>query len=167
MCLDQTNCQTSRYAAMRGFSLISAIFILVILAALGAFMLSIYTSQRTIATQDVRGVLAYQATKTGIEFATYQILATENVAVVTSVFAGCTNNMDLSAMPLAGALSGFTVKVDCALTNTTEAGNTIRVYQLTATGSAGSAPSSDFVERRLTASISTCRIGGGASDPVC
>ncbi|MFA9275656.1 MAG: hypothetical protein ACEQSE_12365 [Candidatus Aquirickettsiella gammari] len=154
-------------SGMRGFSLVSAIFLLVVLAALGVFMLSIYTSQRTVATQDVRGVLAYQAAKTGIEFATYQILAPENVAVVNSVFAGCTNNMDVSAMPLTGALNGFVVQVDCQLTVLPEAGNTIRVYQLTATGSSGSAPSSDFVERRITASISTCRVGAAATDPVC
>ena len=149
----------------RGFSLVSAIFLLVVLAALGIFMLSIYTTQRTVATQDVRGVLAYQAAKTGIEWATYQILTPENAAVVNTVFAGCTNGMTPPAPQ--GALSGFVISVDCQLSTATEAGNTIRVYQLSSTASSGSAPSSDFVERRITASISTCRVGPAATDPVC
>lgn len=143
----------------------SAIFLLVILAALGVFMLSIYMSQRTVVTQDVRGVLAYQAAKTGIEWATYQILTPENVAVVNSVFAGCAAGMTPPAAN--GALSGFAINVDCQLTTTTEAGNTIRVYQLTSTGSKGSAPSSDYVERRIIASLSTCRVGPAVTDPVC
>nr|WP_329605063.1 hypothetical protein [Undibacterium flavidum] len=146
----------------------SAIFLLVILAALGVFMLSIYTTQRTVATQDVRGVLAYQAAKTGIEWATYQILTPENSLPAGSVFAGCAAGLTPPASN--GALTGFAITVDCQMTVATEAGNTIRIYQLTSTGSAGAAgssPSSDFVERRLRASVSTCRVGPLATDPVC
>lgn len=169
MCLEQTlldSCRPpSTSMSERGFSLVSAIFLLVVLAALGIFMLSIYTTQRTVATQDVRGVLAYQAAKTGIEWATYQILTPENAAVVNTVFAGCGSGMTPPAPQ--GALVGFVINVDCQLSTATEAGNTIRVYQLTSTASSGSAPSSDFVERRITASISTCRVGSAASDPVC
>lgn len=156
-----------RKLAARGFSLVSAIFLLVILAALGIFMLSIYTSQRTISNQDVRGVLAYQAAKTGIEAATYAILAPENAAVVNTIFNGCTAGM--AAPTLDGALTGFNVTIDCQITTTTEAENTIRVYQITSTGRSGNAPSSDFVERQISASISTCRIGvtGLATDPPC
>lgn len=154
-------------SAVRGFSLVSAIFLLLILAALGIFMLSIYTSQRTIANQDVRGVLAYQAAKAGIEAATFAILTPENAAVVNSIFNGCTAGM---AVPtFGGALSGFNVTIDCQLTTQTEGENTIRVYQITSTGSSGTAPSSDFVERQISASISTCRVGltGLATDPPC
>ena len=152
-------------SAARGFSLVSAIFLLLILAALGIFMLSIYTSQRTIANQDVRG--AYQAAKAGIEAATFAILTPENAAVVNTIFNGCTAGM---AVPtFGGALSGFNVTVDCQLTTQTEGENTIRVYQITSTGSSGTAPSSDFVERQISASISTCRVGltGLATDPPC
>lgn len=156
-----------RKLAARGFSLVSAIFLLVILAALGIFMLSIYTSQRTISNQDVRGVLAYQAAKAGIEAATFAILAPENAAVVNSIFNGCTAGM--AAPTLDGALTGFNVTIDCQLTSVNEGGNKIRVYQITSTARSGNASTNDFVERQISASISTCRVGvdGLATDPPC
>jgi MSHA biogenesis protein MshP len=151
-----------------GFSLVSAIFLLVIIAAIGVFSLSIYTMQRASASQDVRGVLAYQAAKAGIEWASYQILTPENVLVVNSIFPGCGMNM-ASVPSFAGALSGFLVRVDCQLTEADEGGNKIRVYQLTATASKGAMPSNDYVERQIFASFSTCRKGvaGLATDPPC
>ena len=152
----------------RGFSLVSAIFLLVVLAALGAFTLSIYNLQRASASQDLRGVLAYQAAKAGIEWASYQILTPENAPVVNSIFPGCAMNM-ASVPSFAGALSGFLVRVDCQLTEADEGGNKIRVYQLTATATKGAMPSSDFVERQIFASFSTCRKGtaGLATDQPC
>ncbi len=146
----------------------TAIFLLVVLAALGVFMLSIYTIQRTASTQDVRGALAYQAAKAGLEWASYQILTPENAAVVNSIFPGCV--ADMAGVPnFAGALSGFVVRVDCQLTETDEGVNKIRVYQLTSTASKGSMPSSEYVERQMYASVSTCRKGttGLATDPPC
>jgi MSHA biogenesis protein MshP len=172
MCLNrQSHRQLHRQSCLpgtAGFSLVSAIFLLLVIAALGVFMLSIYTMQRSTATQDVRGVLAYQAAKAGIEWASFQILTPENAAVVNSIFPGCVANM--AAVPaLAGALSGFSVRVDCQLTKKDEGGNTIRVYQLTATASKGTMPSSEYVERQISASISTCRKGTTelATDPPC
>jgi MSHA biogenesis protein MshP len=158
----------------QGFSLVTALFLLVILAALGVFMLSIYLSQRTAATQDVLGTRAYHAAKAGIEWATYQILSPENTVAVNPPFAACTNAM--AGVPaFAGALQGFTVVVDCVVTPWVEGNNTIRVYQLTSTASyaapspVGSMPKPDFVERKLIASVNTCRVGvtGLASDPRC
>jgi hypothetical protein len=66
-------------------------------------------------------------------------------------------------------LSGFFVRVDCQLTEADEGGNKIRVYQLTATASKGTMPASDYVERQIFASFSTCRKGitGLATDPPC
>lgn len=160
-------CRTSS-CGEDGFSLVSAIFLLLIIAALGVFTLSIYTMQRTSASQDVRGVLAYQAAKAGIEWASYQILTPENALVVNTIFPGCVSNM-ASVPSFAGALSGFFVRVDCQLTEADEGGNKIRVYQLTATASKGTMPASDYVERQISASISTCRKGitGLATDPPC
>lgn len=157
----------------KGFSLVSAIFLLVVLAALGAFMLSIYMSQRTVSTQDVMGVRAYHAANAGIEWATYQILSPENTVAVSAPYAGCAPNM--GSPSFGGALQGFSVVVDCVMTVAVEGNNTIRIYQVTATASYASPaspatmPKPDFVERRLIASLNTCRVGitGLATDPPC
>jgi MSHA biogenesis protein MshP len=57
-----------------GFLLVTAIFLLVILAALGAFILTISGTQQTSSALDVQGTRAYQAARAGIEWASYQVL---------------------------------------------------------------------------------------------
>lgn len=146
-----------------GFSIVVAIFILVVLASLAAVMVSMYVGQQTNSNRDVQGARAYHAAKAGIEWGTYQIMSPENNVAVTAPY-NCTGAMGTPAF--AGALQNFTVNVSCSVTTTTEGSNTIRVYQITATATSGSLPSPDYVERQLTARIATCRIGP-ATDAVC
>jgi MSHA biogenesis protein MshP len=63
----------SELKRIRGFALVSAIFILVVLAALGAFIVNISTSQQIGSALDVQGVRAYQAARAGIEWGLYQV----------------------------------------------------------------------------------------------
>lgn len=152
----------------RGFSLVAAIFLLVIIAALGVFMLSVYTTQRATANQDVLGARAYHAAKAGLEWASFQLLSPENT-VATSAPASCAAGTGTPVF--AGALTGFVVNVTCTLTTTTEGSNTIRVYQIASTAvypavlAVGELPGVDYVERRLLATVSTCRIGPGTDTP--
>jgi MSHA biogenesis protein MshP len=125
-------------------------------------MLVIYTSQQSSSANDVQGARAYQAAKAGIEFETYQILTKENGTAIVAPY-NCPASPDTPAF--AGALQGYAISVSCVLTSTTEGSNTIRVYQLTSTASKGAAGANDYVERRLTASVATCRIGPGTVAP--
>lgn len=59
---------TTRPDHARGFAIISAIFILVVLAALASFVVSLTTSQSLTFAQDVQGTRAYQAARAGIEY---------------------------------------------------------------------------------------------------
>ena len=61
---------------MQGFAIVTAIFILVVLAALGAFIVSISTNQQIGTALDIQGVRAYQAAKSGVEWGIYQVEAT-------------------------------------------------------------------------------------------
>ena len=61
-------------SAGRGFALVSAIFLLVVLAALGAYMMDFSSVQHSTSTQDVNGTRAYQAARAGMEWGVYQIL---------------------------------------------------------------------------------------------
>lgn len=63
-----------RRKAQRGFSLVTAIFLLVVLAGLGAAMLTFSTAQQQSSTLDILGSRAYQASRAGIEWAAYQVV---------------------------------------------------------------------------------------------
>ncbi len=53
----------------RGFAIVSAIFLLVVLAALGAFMLTLSSNQQIPSVQDLQGSRTYWAAKAGIQWA--------------------------------------------------------------------------------------------------
>lgn len=130
----------------RGFSIITAIFLIVVLAAFGAFAVSMFRVQQTSAALDELGSRAYQAAQAGIEWGAWQVLRGPGTC------AAATGNL---ALP--GSLSGFTATVTCASTSHTEAGNPVTIYQLTATAcnqpAAGAcpnpAPGPDYVERQV------------------
>ncbi|HEY6772975.1 MAG TPA: PilX N-terminal domain-containing pilus assembly protein [Oxalicibacterium sp.] len=85
-----------RAVRMRGFSLVSAIFLLIVLAALGVAMVTISTTQHQSSSLDIEGVRAYQAAKAGIEWGVYQQLRGSSGSCPTSF-----------------QISGFTVVVTC------------------------------------------------------
>ena len=71
---------TSQFAQLRagsrGFAIVSAIFILVVLGALGAFIVNVSTNQQIGSALDIQGVRAYQAARAGVEWGIYQVQAT-------------------------------------------------------------------------------------------
>jgi MSHA biogenesis protein MshP len=85
-----------------GVGLVTAIFLLVVLAALGVAMVSITTSQQASSALDLQGARAYQAARAGVEWGVYQQLRNSNCAASTSF-----------AMPSTASLSGFVVTVNC------------------------------------------------------
>lgn len=136
----------------RGFSLISAIFLLVVIAALGAFAVTLSTTQQQGAALDVLGARAYHAARAGIDWGAYQILP--NSAVPGGFAEVCrTGAASQVVAPLPNTLAGFAVNVGCTSTAHSEAGATVTVYQLTSTATQGAAATPDFVERQITATI--------------
>lgn len=132
--------------AQRGFAIASAIFLLVVLALLGAMVVTLSNTQQIGQTRDMLGSRAYYAARAGIEWGIYQALRNSS----------CTASSTLPA--LAGAAAGFAVQVTCAQPGSqpfVEAGNSVRVYQLTATATRGTLGSLDYAERQLKAVVST------------
>jgi MSHA biogenesis protein MshP len=130
--------------AGRGFALVSAIFILVVLALLGAMMVALSTTQHIGQARDLFGTRAYFAARAGIEWGVYAALRNN----------ACTPSATLPA--LAGSAAGFAVVVTCSVSGPfDEGGSTVRVYQLTATATRGAAGAPDQVERQLQAQVST------------
>lgn len=66
--------------SQRGFSLVSAIFLLVVLAGLGAAMVSFSTAQNQSQAMDLMGSRAYQAANAGVEWAAYNIAVNPGLA---------------------------------------------------------------------------------------
>ena len=174
--------------AQRGFSIVTAIFLIVVLAMLGVFIVSVTSLQQSGAQLDVQGVRAYQAARAGLEWGAYQVLDPENASLGGPVACDTTLPIPMPACPanpthigpghasgLAGSLSPFTVTVQCTEQATTTEGNRrVRVFQIVATAcnqiSGGSCltatPATGYVERRLTKTLSKCR-DSTASLPRC
>ena len=53
----------------KGFSLVTAIFLLVVLATLGTLMVTFFSAQQQSSALDVMGTRAYQAARVGVEWA--------------------------------------------------------------------------------------------------
>lgn len=145
---------------LRGFAIVSAIFILVVLAALGAFIMHISTSQHIGSALDVQGVRAYQAARAGIEWGLYQVQAT---AAYNFGYTSTDPNTracpaaTTSFVPAAATLSGFTITVECSATADASGGPTVFTIIATACSqpNAGACPNtanpgSLYVERRLS-----------------
>jgi len=137
-----------------GFSLISAIFLLVVVTLLSAYVVTLSTSQQTTEALDVEGARAYQAARAGIEWGAWQILQAPAGGFRTTCD-GATYALPTSQAlaGLAGTLSGFAVQVQCGSAATTEAGTNVRVYRMTVTASKGNLGSLFYVERQLQATL--------------
>ena len=147
-------------AAMRGFTTITAIFLIVVLSALGAFMVVFTGLQQTTIQADVQGVRAYYAARAGINWALYRALDPDaTIAPGAASFPACPAG---TLNTLGGSLSPYTVVITCGITSATEANREIRVYQITATACnqatcpAGSPPSG-YVERRVIVTVAKCK----------
>jgi MSHA biogenesis protein MshP len=136
----------------RGFSLVSAIFLLVVLAVLGVAMVSFSTMQNQSQALDVMGSRAYQAAQAGIEWAAYTILATSPVVPGGTV---------IPAGELAGDLSGFSVSVAYAVASAVDTtvyppdGTTGTVWSYTIQASAvwGAPGTENYVARVIDAKM--------------
>lgn len=134
----------------RGFSLVSAIFLLVVIAMLGTFAVTLSTTQQQSSALDVLGSRAYQASRAGIEWGAYQVI--RNPAGISCPLSGASNPVAMPAAP--STLSGFTVDVSCwSYAPVSEAASTVTMYQLTSTATQGTVATPSYVERQMTVTI--------------
>lgn len=138
----------------RGFSLVTAIFLLVVLAGLGAAMVTFSIGQNQSQAMDLMGSRAYQAANAGIEWAAYNIAANPGVSAPAAViFTPGTGTA------LGGNLAPFAVTVGytaaSAVDDTTwqpdGVTETAWSYDITASAVFGVPGSADYVERVISA----------------
>ena len=154
--------RTSKRA--RGFSLITAIFLLVILAALGAFMVIFTGLQQNTVQADVLGVRAYYAARAGADWAIYRALDPDNTIAPgpPPAFAACPGG---TLNTMGGSLSPFTVVVSCVTPTGSpydEGGRAVQVYEITATACNNAScpavsPPSGYVERQIVVTVARCK----------
>ncbi|UCH48387.1 MAG: agglutinin biogenesis protein MshP [Betaproteobacteria bacterium] len=132
----------------RGVGLVAAVFLLIVIAGLIAFLLRMSGLQHSTGALDVQGARAFQSARAGIEWGVYRALRDNSCAASAS-------------FGLAGDLSDFTVTVQCVDTPYTEVDPTVKhVYSIVATACnrpvAGACPGTTgpfYVERQLQALV--------------
>ena len=125
-----------------GFSLVAAIFLIVVLAALGAFAVQVAMTQYQSSNLELLQARAQAAAEAGIEYGA-------NITLRRAVPYCLPTTLNLTQ----GALAGFVVKVACTSTTHQITGGTpttYTVYSLAATASEGSYGRQGYVTRTVT-----------------
>jgi MSHA biogenesis protein MshP len=121
----------------RGFAAVAAVFLVVGLAALGAFMVSFSNTQHLTSAQDVQGSRAYWAARAGLGW---------GLASLTANSAAC------PVPPAPFVVEGFTVVVTCTSTTYSDAGvDNVVIYRLVSRANQGTGVGA--VERSVAASV--------------
>jgi len=143
-----------RLRRARGIGLVTAIFVLVVLAGLSVAMVSFTTAQQATVAMDVLGERGVQSARAGIEWALYESLPQGDNKGTTM----CGQSFK---MPSTSTLSTFTVTVSCPASQSYTLGGatvtrtrllSVACNQPTAAGSCpNGAPGADYVERQMEA----------------
>jgi MSHA biogenesis protein MshP len=142
----------SKFKNQLGVSLITAIFLIVVLASLGAMMSAFFAAQQQSSALDVLGSRAYQASRAGIEWGSYQVLQNTAAGFALACRGGPLN---ANIPQLGGTLAGFNVNVGCTYASVLENGVTVGIYRLVSLASSTGmvAGNPDYVERQISATI--------------
>ncbi len=136
----------------RGFALVAAVFLVVVLAGLAVFVTVMSTHQQAGHVADIQGLRVYQAARAGIEWGAFNFRRNAACAGPTSFNPG-------------GGLAAYTVTVNCVLgemvTTNDESGTAVTVRRVVAVAcnipTAGAcpnvAPPAGYVERQLSVVI--------------
>ena len=127
-------------SSQRGFSLIGAIFLIVVLAALATFAVRIAVTQQETQNLSVMGVQAQAAAQSGFEYGANRALR----------YGQCQSSVALT--PAGAGLKGYAVVVQCTATPHIPGKNS---YALISTASRGVYGRADFVARQVSRTVTT------------
>lgn len=125
-----------------GFSLVSAIFLMVVLVILGVSLVTISSVQHTTTAQQLQVARADFAARAGAEWAAAQAGTAGWCAAPTT-----------TTFVLPAPLDGFTVTVACARTSHAFGAVTRQYFVVDVTATSGQYRSPDYVRRRLRAKM--------------
>ena len=128
-------------ATQRGFSLIAAVFLIVVLAALGTFAARMAVTQQQTVNLALLEAQAQAAAHSGIEYGANQALRWSQCPLSKAL------NLTATGM------SGFSVVVQCKRTVHVPSGKTS--YALISTATLGRYGRADFVSRQASRTVTT------------
>ena len=135
-----------------GFSLFAAIFLLVVLGTLGAFMVTIGSVQRATPVFALQGAQVEKAARSGIEWALHRALVAGDVVATCG---GAPSTPTTNTFGLAGpGLNGITVDVVCSYTQHVQGPDNFNVYAILATAEFGALGEPNYVARTLQVTAS-------------
>lgn len=151
-----------------GFLVIAAVFLLVVLAGLVAYLTTVSTTSQAASAADFNSARAYQAARAGIEWGAYQILRDPGGGTYKAACDAATDPLMPAKFDLTfgSTLTAFTATVRCSSSaNLTEGAVTnLKSYRIESngcnepTGAGPSCPntataSATYVERELRLSV--------------
>ncbi|PTU74239.1 hypothetical protein [Pseudomonas mangrovi] len=124
-------------ARQRGFGLVAALFIIIVIAAVIAVMARLSVTQSATNSMGLQQARAYQMAQAGLEWGIARAVAGQS----------CAGSL---------TLEGFSIAVTCAATSAgavAEENKTVNFRQITATAQYAAAGSPDYAYRQLTAVV--------------
>lgn len=130
----------------QGFSIIMAIFILIVLSLLGSYMVKLSGVQHATAVSAIQGARAYYAARAGVEWGVAKLLNNDSCATSSTL-----------------AINNFAVSVSCRnqgisynegdLNSNGLADDDFYIYKIESTASYGHFTSPDYVYRHLEITV--------------
>ena len=130
-----------------GFSLFAAIFLLVVLGTLGAYMIAMGSVQQATPVFALQGAQAEKAARSGIDWALHRALQAGAVGATcgTAPATPTTNGFNLAGP----GFDGVRVTVQCTYTQHVQGPDTFNVFAIVATAEVGSFGDPSYVSRTL------------------
>ncbi len=138
----------------KGFTIITVIFIIVILALMGAYVVSLFGLTRATNTLALQGIRAYYAAKSGIEWGLNRVSTltggvytcpSGSIATCPTGYTGTTNTLSLTQ----SGVTGFSVTVSCCQKSISEGTTSYNTFQLSSKSEYGAVGSANYVSRQL------------------
>ncbi|APG24964.1 pilus assembly protein MshP [Syntrophotalea acetylenica] len=126
---------TGWLGSQKGLSIVTALFVLLVLSALGLFMVTMSGVQSRTFLWALQGARAYHAARSGLEWGGYRALKGGSCV---------SDSLDID---------GFLVSVSCSEESFVEGGQSYKVFNVAALAESGTYGSRDYVSRQLQARI--------------
>lgn len=123
-----------------GISLVPALFLLIVLAALGIVAVRLSAVQSQTVVLAMQSARAFSAARAGIDWSAYQALVNGSCASATLTLTEA-------------GLNGFSVDTSCSVTTHSEGPQTVSVYTIEAFARSGAYGTPDYVSRRIRSTI--------------
>jgi MSHA biogenesis protein MshP len=159
----------SAYGRQRGVSIITAIFMLLLFSALAALMANLQSTSELTSAEDVLGVRANFAARSGMERIAFAVMDPNTMPVsALDALGDCPTSPSL---PELADFPGFTVSLSCtqypdaaAVPNYLEEGTRrLRIYRIVSV--ARVAGPAGMIERQMEATVEKCRDTASVTPP--